>query len=183
MKPFEWEIKKAWWQIIVFLIKRERESGKQKPTPRMSLWVVIKVCQMCHRKLPFSRKERCFPPEWIASKLVIIIGIFRLWTKIYAWKEENVHRRKTLPFAGLEGSWAEIRFSVVCARWRMKISDELWINPLIAFAPSLYRLHSEWLVTSIFPRHPFAVFQLLIVVLREFKAFHVRDSIWCICHR
>lgn len=94
---------------------------------------LVEVCQMWHRKLPLLMSPfrlKSFPPEWMP---LIIIGIFRLpCTKIYA-------RQETIFTSGRKlGEWkrAEIRFSVVCARWRMKISDELWINPLIAFLSS-----------------------------------------------
>lgn len=109
----------------------------QKPTPRMSLWVVIKVCQMCHRKLPSLSSTRtvCLGNNYWNIPIV---------TKIYARKEKILGRDKNL---GERWNWAEIRFSVVCARWRVKISDELWIKPVIAFVSIVSRSVDSWIVT------------------------------------
>lgn len=110
------EIKKAWWQIIVFLFSR------------LSLWVVIKVCQMCHWKLPSLKLSTRIDGNnyW---NIPIVSSSSTEARKDSRLKRENFHRKNL-------GNGVERKsdFPVVCARWRMKISDELWINRVIAFA-------------------------------------------------
>lgn len=106
------------------LFSSEKES--EKPTPRLSLWVVIKVCQMCHRNYLLQSGEAFHPTDSPRNGN-------NYWNIPIANKDSRSKGRHRNLRPGLWGlNCAEIRFSVVCARWRMKISDELWTNPLIA---------------------------------------------------
>ena len=85
------EIKKAWWQIIVFLFSR------------LSLWVVIKVCQMCHWKLPCLKLSTRMDGNNYWNIPIVPSTETRKDSRL---KGENFHQEKLG-----EWNWAEIRFS------------------------------------------------------------------------
>lgn len=121
--------RRLWQHDAPCVLESRRHDDKLLFSSTMSLWVVIKVCQMCHRELPLRR----------SSSLSTRMDAHNYWNIPIVERDPHKDLRLKGDFRWEKlGEWnrAEIRFSVVCARWRMKISDELWIKLVIAFRES-----------------------------------------------
>mgnify|MGYP003546731398 CR=1 FL=1 len=107
------EIKKAWWQIIVFLGKACKQSTKSCVEWDQSWNDFHSTRSLDEFSYNYYREQReRFTLQW---------RNFSSCSQSTTVENFQFFALSILP------SWTEIRFSFVCARWRMKISDELWI--------------------------------------------------------